>query len=198
MKKRIVATALTVVMVSAGVAAASHHGTHRGYARGVGQGDPICQGRRIIEDNWLEHAPQAIKDAFKDMEVKHAEMRLDIARGNIEASKLRMMHDDILKSRRIVSDYNFEEMLKNPAETRKSIESRGLGGHMRPAAGMGGMHSGVIRELYNELSKDKPDTARARQIYTDAVELMEKQSKDRFELWLKYPENMSGMRRGRF
>lgn len=189
MRKVVVATAMIVTLIGAGQAfAGSHHGRMPG---GAWQGQ--CPGgqqysRQAEMGSRLEKAPQAVKDAVREMEIKHSEMRLEIAKGNTDAKKLTAMHNDILKSRRVMSDYFFEQALNNPEEARQFYG--GGRGH--------GMHGGMFFGFNGELAKDKPDAAKAKQIYNDTMNLREKHAKERFALSLKHPEGLAGWHRGHF
>lgn len=189
MKKIVAATAMIVTLIGAGQAFAGPHHDRMPDRSWQGQ----CPGgqqysRQTEMTNRLEKAPQAVKDAVKEMEIKHSEMRLEIAKGNTDAKKLTALHNDILKARRVMSDYFFEQALNNPQETRR-LHS---GGHGQ------GMPGGMFYGFNSELAKDKPDTAKAKQIYNETMNLREKHAKERFELCLKYPEGLAGRHWGHF
>lgn len=184
MNKKILTAMTAVVLLSAGVAFA---GPHRGYApeHGGWQGARNQSGVKSAPDSgWLDKAPQAVKDAFKQMDVKRSEMRLEIAKGNIDSAKLRAQHNDMLKASRVIADYHFDQALKNPDAVKNFTGSRGpgMGRHMG-----GGMHP----MIQDELRKDNPDLAKVKQIYSDVMNLRDKQARERFELCLKYPGSFS-------
>lgn len=189
MKKIVAATAMIITLVGAGQAfAGSHYGR---MSEGAWRGQ--CPGgqqylRQAEITGRLEKAPQTVKDAIKEMEIKRSEMRLEIAKGNTDSKKLTALHNDIIKARRVMSDYFFEQALNNPEDARQlSGGGRGMG-----------MHGGMFYGFNSELAKDKPDAAKAKQIYNDTMNLREKHAKERFELCLKNPEGLMGWHRGRF
>lgn len=193
MKKQILAATMAIVLLGAGAAFAGAH--HNGPGMGLGMGSGWHgRGMRVNDLNWLEQAPKNVQDAFKQIDVSRSELRLEIARGNTDKGKLSALHSDILKARRTVADYYFDQALKNPAQASRFMDGRynRMGMHMMG----GGFHGGLFGELRSELSKANPDTAKTRQIYKDMMELNEKHAKERFELMLKYPESMNMRRRG--
>lgn len=193
MKKKIWAAAMTVVLVGAGAAFAGVHHNGPGMGPGAGQGWQ-GHGAHMRDLSWLEQAPKNVQEAFKQIDVSRSELRLEIAKGNTDKGKLTTLHNNILKARRTVADYYFDQALKNPAQARQFMDGRYHRMGMRMMGG--GFHGGMYAELRNELSKANPDTAKAKQIYTDMVELTEKHAKERFELMLKYPDSMNMQRRG--
>lgn len=195
MKRKIWAAAMTVVLVGAGAAFAGAHHNGPGMGPGAGHGQGWHgQGAHMRDLSWLEQAPKNVQDAFKQIDVSRSELRLEIAKGNTDKGKLTTLHNSILKARRTVADYYFDQALKNPAQARQFMDGRyhRMGAHMMG----GGFHGGLFAELRNELSKPNPNTAKAKQIYTDMVELTDKHAKERFELMLKYPDSMNMQRRG--
>lgn len=197
MRKKIMAATMAVVLMGAGAAFAGAHyggpGMGPGMGPGAGQGWH-GQGARMRDLSWLEQAPKNVQDAFKQIDISHSEMRLEIAKGNTDRGKLSAIHNSILKARRTVADYYFDQALKNPAQAGRFMDGRYQRMGMRMMGG--GFHGGMFAELRNELSKANPDTAKAKQIYKDMVELTEKHAKERFELMLKYPESMNMRYRG--
>lgn len=189
MKKIVAATAMIVTLIGAGQAfAGSHYGRmpERGWQ---GQCPGGQQYSRHAEMTTLfEKAPQAVKDAVKEMDIKRSELSLEIAKGNTDTRKLTALHNDILKARRVMSDYSFDQALNNPQEARRLH-----GGGRGP-----GMHGGMFYGFNSELAKDRPDAAKAKQIYNDTMNLRDKHAKERFELSLKYPEGLAGRHRGHF
>lgn len=199
MRKQFFAVAFAVAVLSAGAAMAE---AYHGFAPGGGYHHQFNGGWRGYDAGWLEKAPQAVRDAFKDIEVKSAEMRLEAAKGNTGKARLRTLHDGMLKSRRVISDYRFEAMMKEPTQPQRMPAQgpRGQGqdyrrGMHRMGArqGMGAMHGGMYQGIYAELLKENPDMTKVRAMYTDLSNLMEKQSKERFELGLKYPDGFGRM-----
>lgn len=199
MKNKIFAVTMAVVLLGAGMAFAGpyHHMGPGGMGSGgMGQGGMgMWQGASASERNWMEQAPQNVKDAFKQMDVSHSEMRLEIAKGNTDSKKLAPLHNNMLKARRVVADYYFDQALKNPGQASRYMMD---GRHQRMGMRMMGGNVGgaLFSDLQSELSKTNPDTTRAKQIYADMMNLSEKQSKERFELMLKYPESMNTRHRG--
>lgn len=195
MKKKMLAATMAIVLLGAGTAfAGSHHRQMAGGRYGMGPGGGYGPGmmRQAPDNDWLAQAPKNVQDAFKQMDIHHSEMRLEIAKGNVDSQKLVSLHNDMIKARRTVADYHFEHILKNPGQRGGNV-----GWHHHRLGGMmgGGYRGGLYAELQNELSKANPDAARARQIYADAITLSEKHAKERFELMLRYPESMGSMRR---
>lgn len=201
MKNKIFAVTMAVVLLGAGVAFAGpyHHMGQGGWGPGgmgpggMGQGGMgMWQG---ADRNWMEQAPQNVKDAFKQMDVNRSEMRLEIAKGNTDSQKLAPLHNNMLKARRVIADYFFDQALKNPGQASRYMmggRHQGMGMQMMG----GGVGGALFSDLRSELSKANPDTARAKQIYGDMMNLSEKQSKERFELMQKYPESMNTRHRG--
>lgn len=151
-------------------------------------------GMRTNDFNWLEQAPKNVQDAFKQIDVSRSELRLEIAKGNTDKGKLSAIHNSILKARRTMADYYFDQALKNPAQASRFMDGRYNRMGMRMMGG--GFHGGLFAELRSELSKANPDTTKSRQIYKDMIELNEKHAKERFELMLKYPDSMNMRHRG--
>lgn len=197
MKKKLLIATMAAVFFGNGVAFAGGH--HNGPGMGPGPGHGAGHGWHragtgIQDFKWLEQAPKNVQDAFKQIDIKRSEMRLEIAKGNTDRGKLSSIHDSILKARRTVADYYFDQALKNPAQASRFMDGRYHRMGMRMIGG--GFHGGMFSELRNELSKANPNAARAKQIYADMIELTEKQAKERFELMLKYPESMNRRNRG--
>lgn len=195
MKKKILAAAMTVVLVGAGAAfaGAHHYGAGMGPGPGAGQGWH-GQGAPMRDLSWLEQAPKNVQEAFKQIDVSRSELRLEIAKGSTDKGKLTTLHNNILKARRTVADYYFDQALKNPAQATRFMDGRYHRMGMRMIGG--GFHGGLFGELRSELAKPNPNTAKAKQIYTDMIEMTEKHAKERFELMLKYPESMNMRHRG--
>lgn len=194
MKEKIFAITMVVVLLGAGAAfAGSHHNMGQGGGMQGANGMHGMNGMGAYGPNMMDQAPKNVQDAFKQMNISHSEMRLEIAKGNTDSKKLAPLHNDILKARRVVADYHFDQALKNPGKAGMFMDGR------RQHMGMRMMGGSVNREMFaslrSELSKANPDTARAKQIYADMMNLSEKQSKERFELMLKYPDSMN-MRHG--
>lgn len=181
MRKQILAAAMVMVLLGAGAAFAGAH------YRGAGPCGRFQAGRQGPGFNWLDKAPQNIQDALKQIDVKRSEIRLEISKGSIDAKKLGTLHGEILKTRRTIADYCFDQALKNPAQVRDNQ----YGWHHGFGAMGGGMNGGLFFELQNELRKDNPDAAKAKQLYTEMMNLSEKHAKEKFELALKYPESLS-------
>lgn len=201
MKKRVLVVTMAFVLMGSGSALA---GGYYGYNPDAGMlskhghfywNTSKSGERRLSGKNWLEKAPQTVKDAVKQIDIKRSEMRLAIAKGNISAPKLRTLHNDMLKARRTISDYYFEQALTKTDGEKRIIDGGGPGWGMHAGSGA---HSGLLFELRNELRKDNPDTAKARQIYTEVMNLSEKHAKESFELRLKYPDSFTNETRGRF
>lgn len=179
---------MVMVLLGAGTAFAGAH------YRGAGPCGGFQAGKRGPDFNWLDKAPQNIQDAFKQIEIKRSEMRLEISKGNINVKKLGTLHGEMLKTRRTIADYYFDQALKNPTQVRDNQYGWRHGfGPMD-----GGMNGGLLFELRNELIKDNPDAAKAKRLYTDMMNLSEKHAKEKFELALKYPESLSHHYRGHF
>lgn len=185
MKKKIFALTMAVVLLGSGAAFAGQH-HHMGPGREMGRGMPA------YDSNWIEQAPQNVQDAFKQMDISRSEMRLEIAKGNTDSKKLTPLHNNILKARRTVADYYFDQGLKNPRQAARFMD-----GHHRMGMRMigGSFSDSLFSELRSELSKTNPNTVRAKQLYTDMMNLSEKHAKEGFELMLKYPESINTRRR---
>lgn len=188
MKKQILAAAMAMVLLGAGTALAGAH------YRGAGPCGGFQARRQGPDSSWLDKAPQNIQDALKQIDIKHSEIRLEISKGNIDAKKLGTLHGEILKKRRTIADYCFEQALKSPTQARDNQYGwrHGFG----PAGG--GMNGSLFFELRNELRKDNPDAVKAKQLYTEMMNLSEKHAKERFDLALKYPDSLSHRYRGHF
>lgn len=182
---KILAATLTLVMLSASSAlAGGHHGNGVGAAGQKSYHNNTSKnGAKCAPDTgWLDKAPQSVKDAFKQMDIKRGEMRLEVAKGDINAARMRAMFNDMQKARRAVSDYCFNLALTKTGGVNMFHDSGGRGS---------GMHTRLLFDLRGELGKDKPDVARARKIYTEVMNLSDKQAKESFELCLKYPESFA-------
>lgn len=195
MRKQILAAMMVIVLLGTGAAFAGPRNYGPGHQKG------FQQGRQAPDSSWIDKAPQNIQDAFKQIDIKHSEMRLEISKGNIDENKLRTLHNDMLKARRTIADYYFDQALKDPTLARNSRQ--GFCGGFGPKGGgygymQGGMHKGLFFELQSELMKDKPDAAKAKQLYADITSLSEKHARENFELALKYPESLSRRGKGYF
>lgn len=189
--KKIFAVTMVVVLLGAGAAfAGAHH-----YGPGAGR---YSQGPRMgtqePSPNWLEQAPQNVRDAFRQIDINRSEISLEIAKGSTDSKKMSVLHEDMLKAKRAISDYYFDQTLKNPEQAGKYAygDFHRMGKHAMGYGTYGGLHAG----LHSELSKANPDTARAKQMYLDTMNLSEKHARERFELMLKYPEGMGVRHRG--
>lgn len=207
MKKKVAIAAMAIVLTGSGAAFAGghwgygyHHNGAPSYGRygqefyGCGAYGRAIDGRGPAyggpSGSWFYNAPQAVRDAARELEVKRGEIHLEIAKGNADAAKLRTLHDGMLKARRTIADYHLEQALKSPSGAREFLGGRAFG--MRGGEMCGGVSFGLL----DELQKDKPDTARVRKIYSDLMNLREKHAKENFELCLKYPDSFNGWRGG--
>lgn len=171
-------SAFVLVLIASGSALAMP----RHMARPVLEMEGPGYGMHMKGHDRFGNMPSEIKAKLDQIRSTYAEIRTELAKEKPDSAKARGLHENILRLRGEIADYRLEELLKNAGSMRGMPERMG-GWAARTSSEIHTLRT----QMFEELKKEKTDTAKVREINGKIRTLTAAQSRERFEEILKSP-----------